>query len=133
MAVGRELPEVFVRAFLREIKNGVFPDPRELCERLRIRPLAMEAVLNGKATHGAANGLAMCANKHGDTPLLTAARNGQLEMLRSLLEDHGVSPEHTNADGKTALHEAAQAGHAECVRHLLRCGALVDSLKKADW
>ena len=124
MAVDRELPDGFVKAFLREIQKGVFPDPKELCERLRIRPSMMES---------ATNGLAMCANKHGDTPLLTAARSGQLEVLRTLLAEHGVPLEHTNTDGKTALHEAAQRGHVECVRLLVGSGAQVDSLKKADW
>jgi L-histidine N-alpha-methyltransferase len=77
--------------------------------------------------------LVMCTNKNGDTPLLTAARCGQLGPLETLYTEHGVSLEHTNADGKTALHEAAQGGHLECVRFLIRAGAHVDSLKKADW
>ena len=126
MAVEPELPAVFVRAFLREIQRGVFPDPRELCARLRLGPPTMETVV-------ATNGLAMCANKHGDTALLTAARCGQLQLLRTLLAEHGVPLEHTNVDGKTALHEAAQGGHVECVRFLVGSGAQVDSLKKADW
>jgi ankyrin repeat protein len=79
------------------------------------------------------NELAMTANRHGGTPLLTAARRGQLEVLRTLLAEHGVPLEHTNTDGKTALHEAAQEGHVDCVRLLLGSGAQVDSLKKADW
>jgi L-histidine N-alpha-methyltransferase len=79
------------------------------------------------------NELAMTAKGHGDTPLLTASRRGQLEVLRTLLAEHGVPLEHTNTDGKTALHEAAQEGHVDCVRLLLGSGAQVDSLKKADW
>lgn len=126
MAVGHRFPEVFVKAFLREIHKGVFPDPKELYERLRLRPSTMEAL-------SATSGLAMCANKHGDTPLLTAARSGQLELLRTLLVEHGVPLEHTNTDGKTALHGAAQGSHVECVRFLIVSGAHVDSLKKADW
>ncbi|CAI8031719.1 Ankyrin repeat domain-containing protein 16, partial [Geodia barretti] len=58
---------------------------------------------------------------------------GQLEVLRTLLAEHGVPLEHTNTDGKTALHEAAQEGHVDCVRLLLGSGAQVDNLKKADW
>lgn len=75
----------------------------------------------------------MCTNKNGDTPLLTAARYGQLRILETLHVDYNVTLEHTNADGKTALHEAAQTGHLECVSFLIRSGAHVDSLKKADW
>lgn len=114
------LPQL-VRAFLREVKNGVLPDPRELCERLKIHD------------SGRAMDLTMCTNKNGDTPLLTAARYGQLRVLETLYEEHGVSLEHTNSDAKTALHEAAQCGHLECVKFLIRVGAHVDSLKKADW
>lgn len=113
--------ERFVKVFLKEVQSGLLPDPRLLCERLKILELVeIEDVV-------------MCTNKNGDTPLLTAARSGQLQILEKLHAEHGVSLEHTNADGKTALHEAAQAGHADCVRFLLRAGARVDCLKKADW
>lgn len=118
-------PPHLVRAFLREVQNGVLPDPRELCERLKIPP-------NSGRTLEICS-LVMCTNKNGDTPLLTAARYGQLRVLETLHEEYGVPLEHTNVDGKTALHEAAQGGHLECVNFLIRVGANVDSLKKADW
>lgn len=41
--------------------------------------------------------------------------------------------EATNRDYKRPLHEAASMGHRDCVRYLLGRGAVVDSLKKADW
>ena len=114
-----------MRAFLREVQSGVLPDTRELCKRLAIRLGPKESMETGN--------LVMCTNKNGDTPLLTAARCGQLGLLEKLHAEHGVTLEHTNADGKTALHEAAQGGHLECVRFLISAGARVDSLKKADW
>lgn len=117
-------PPQLVRAFLREVQNGVLSNPRELCERLKIQDSGRVMEIGG---------LAMCTNKNGDTPLLTAARYGQLRVLETLYGEHGVSLEHTNADAKTALHEAAQGGHLECVKFLVRVGAHVDSLKKADW
>lgn len=116
--------ERFVKAFLKEVQSGLLPDPLRLCERLKIQqrscPTDMEDAV-------------MCTNKNGDTPLLTAARSGQVHLLEKLHAEHGVSLEHNNSDGKTALHEAAQAGHSECVRFLLQSGARVDCLKKADW
>ena len=50
-----------------------------------------------------------------------------------LLLDRGVGVDQRNLEFKTALHEAAQFGQSEAVRLLLRAGAQVDSLKRADW
>ena len=116
--------ERFVKVFLKEVQSGLLLDPRQLCERLKIQQRGGPVDMSDAV---------MCTNKNGDTPLLTAARSGQLHLLKKLHTEHGVSLEHTNSDGKTALHEAAQAGNAECVRFLLRLGAQVDCLKKADW
>ena len=123
-------PEL-VQAFLREVQHGVLPDPRDLCDRLQIR-LGPGAGTGGDMAMELSS-LVMCSNKHGDTPFLTAARHGQLRVLERLRGEFGVPLEHTNSDGKTALHEAAQAGRLECVRYLIGVGAHVDSLKKADW
>ena len=118
-------PPELVKAFLREVQNGVLLNPRELCERLKIKPSLGQTI--------DARSLAMCTNKNGDTQLLTAARYGQLRLLETLHSEYTVPLEHMNADAKTALHEAAQRGHLECVCFLVRVGAHVDSLKKADW
>ena len=120
-----DLPAVLVRAYLKGIQRGVLSNPKELCERLNIQSgsLLMMKTLPTR--------LLTCTNKNGDTPFLTAARHGRLRVLETLLVD--VSLEHTNFDGKTALHEAAHGGHLECVRFLIRSGARVDSLKRADW
>ena len=118
------MTERIVKAFLREVQNGVLPNQQELYERLHIQYSHVEET---------AENLVMCTNSNGDTPFLTAARSGHLHLLETLYAKHGVPLEHTNADGKTALHEAAQGGQFECVRYLLQSGAHVDSLKKADW
>lgn len=75
----------------------------------------------------------MATNKHGDTSFHVAARHGRLELVKRLHEDYGVPVHHVNADGKTALHEAAQNGHEECVSYLLSAGSEIDCLKRADW
>ncbi|XP_066278888.1 ankyrin repeat domain-containing protein 16-like isoform X2 [Branchiostoma lanceolatum] len=71
--------------------------------------------------------------KSGDSVLHYAARHGQVAVLRYVCEDCGLSPETGNVDGKRPLHEAAQAGHTECVRYLVGRSVQIDVLKRADW
>ena len=70
--------------------------------------------------------------KSKDTPLILAARYGHASVA-SLLLENGGSIEHRNIDGKTPLHDAAQNGHLKCLEILLKAGAHVDALKRADW
>ena len=70
--------------------------------------------------------------KSGDTALHIAARCGHVCLLEYLLSS-GVDKDISNLDGKRPLHEAAQTGQLECVQCLLKSGAQVDSLKRADW
>ena len=70
--------------------------------------------------------------KSGDTLLLVAARNGQLDFIKHL-QSMGVDMNQTNLDGKNALHEAAHSSSEKCVRYLLTLGIEIDSLKRADW
>ncbi|XP_068611386.1 ankyrin repeat domain-containing protein 16 [Brachionichthys hirsutus] len=76
-------------------------------------------------------------NKHfgrsGDMLLHYAARRGHLDVVAYLVRAVGVDVEVFNNDYKRPLHEAASMGHQTCVRYLLREGAQVDSLKRADW
>lgn len=113
-----------VKGFLREIQQGRLPDITHM-QRLHPcstdhSPLTLDALLNS-------------SNKHGDTPFLVAARAGHASLLETMYRQHGVSLEHRNADGKTALHEAAQNGRDQCIEYLVRQGAKVDALKRADW
>lgn len=71
--------------------------------------------------------------KSGDTLLHYAARHGHLDIVEYLMKRVGVDVEVYNNDYKRPLHEAASMSHKECVSYLLREGAKVDSLKKADW
>lgn len=64
---------------------------------------------------------------YGSTPLHVAAWNGQLGMVRLLLEG-GVSPNVVNnKNGWTSLHAAARNGWLEIVKLLLEQGANVDA------
>ena len=113
------VPQELVAHILREAQQGTLPD------------LAVLSQLHN--FQGAPQDLLMCTNKHGDTPFLMAARHGHVDLLERLSKEPGIHLEHTNSDGKTALHEAAQNGHMHCVSYLIRAGAHVDCLKRADW
>lgn len=72
-------------------------------------------------------------NRNGDTSLHISARNGHVELLKSLHLNYGLSLNSGNNEGKRPLHEAAQNGHIDCVEYMIRAGCHVDSLKRADW
>jgi ankyrin repeat protein len=66
-------------------------------------------------------------DNYGNTPLHLAARNGHVEMTKSLL-DRGASLEIHNRIGDfTALHVAASKGHKEVVAVLLAKGARLET------
>ncbi|XP_034434410.1 ankyrin repeat domain-containing protein 16 [Hippoglossus hippoglossus] len=71
--------------------------------------------------------------RSGDTLLHYAARHGHLDTVEYLVQSVGMDVEVNNNDYKRPLHEAASMGHRACVGYLLREGAAVDSLKRADW
>ena len=107
-------------AFLRRVQQGELPCLEEFSQ----------PHIPGVAGY---QDLLMSANRHGDTALLVAARHGHTAILRQLVETFGVPVQHTNVDGKTALHEAAQNSQVAAVNYLIKAGAKVDSLKIADW
>lgn len=115
------LPTEAVNALLREIQQGIFPDVEKFRQTYRLPPSTTT------------ESLVTCTNRHGDTPFLVAARHGQVELLRRLHHDYSIPIHHSNTDGKSALHEAAQHGQIDSAHFLIAAGAHVDALKKADW
>ncbi|XP_029318214.1 ankyrin repeat domain-containing protein 16 isoform X2 [Cottoperca gobio] len=93
--------------------------------------------LEKRITLGGSASAQTVSSKHfgrsGDTLLHYAARKGHLDIVEYLVKRVGVDVEVYNNDYKRPLHEAASMGHQACVSYLLREGAKVDSLKKADW
>ncbi|XP_076010296.1 ankyrin repeat domain-containing protein 16 [Genypterus blacodes] len=71
--------------------------------------------------------------RSGDTLLHYAARHGHRDVVEFLTRRVGVDVNVCNNDYKRPLHEAASMSHHATVSLLLREGAKVDSLKKADW
>ena len=57
-------------------------------------------------------------NKYGVTPLIMAAQNGHIEVVR-FLEAQGAKVDTPANDGCTPLYFAAQNGHLEVVRFLV--------------
>jgi hypothetical protein len=62
-------------------------------------------------------------NRHGWTPLMTAAKRGHRSLVKLLLNEGCDVNALAEANGYTALALAAQAGHAEIVQMLLNAGA----------
>ena len=73
----------------------------------------------------------MCGDICGETPLLSAAFNGDLDIVQLLLEA-GADKEKFDIEGQTALHNASEEGHLETVRLLLESGANRDPCDNQD-
>jgi uncharacterized protein len=70
-------------------------------------------------------------DRHGHTPLMDAAKSGNVEAVKDLL-NRGADLEAKSEKSKTALHYAAANGYVEIVNLLLGQGAVVDA-RDRDW
>ena len=84
---------------------------------------SLRALLSGRRTRGRLD--ARLNTDTQDTLLTWAARHGQAEAVRLLLEA-GASAGGTTGGGASALYIACQYGHLECVRLLQQAGAAVN-------
>jgi ankyrin repeat protein len=75
--------------------------------------------------------LATQPDGRGDQPILHAARNGDTQIVRLLL-DHGADPNTVNERGHTALYCAGGHGHLETLKLLLERGADSDARFTTD-
>ncbi|KAK6107528.1 KAP P-loop domain family protein [Brugia pahangi] len=70
-------------------------------------------------------------NADNENVLIVAARTGQTDIVREFISDFDL--EDTDADGWTALLDAAYMGHEEIVKILLEAGAAVDYPDMLGW
>ncbi|XP_046388804.1 transient receptor potential channel pyrexia-like [Ischnura elegans] len=70
---------------------------------------------------------AAVAAGHGESALLISAWCGRPELIRRLLEQHGVSAMAVDGDGRTPMHLACCAGDEECVKILLHHGGEMEA------
>jgi len=68
------------------------------------------------------------SNRHGQTPLHLAAKQGNSELMRLLLEQGALVDAAESAAGYTPLHTAATQGRADLCELLIRYGAEPDVL-----
>lgn len=112
-------------------------DEKTLKQLVKLTQEGQLGCLQKQVSSGGSPAEHAASSKHfgrsGDTLLHYAARHGHLDIMNYLIKQLGVDVEVYNNDYKRPLHEAASMSHKECVSYLLREGATVDSLKKADW
>jgi ankyrin repeat protein len=58
----------------------------------------------------------------GTTPLYLAARQGHIEVIKTLVDELGADPNVATVGGRTAMHAAAGANQADAIRLLLLAG-----------
>ena len=71
-------------------------------------------------------------DKHGWTPLHSAAFHGHKDVVQLLL-DRGSDPNKANVGGQTPLHYAAMKGHKDVVQLLLDRGADPNKANEGGW
>ena len=102
--------------------------PTQLAELARGDLAWLRAFLSGRRTRGTSLAAQLDARndtEKQDTLLTWAARHGQAEAARLLLEG-GASVEAADSGGATALLIASEEGHLDCVRLLVEAGAATD-------
>ena len=86
--------------------------------------LAQQDTLTRADAYQAQAALINQRSKYGHTPLLSAARHGQVECLQELINITGVKVNVQNESGLNALHLAANYGHLSCVLVLLQVSGI---------
>ena len=69
------------------------------------------------------------SNKYGETPLMIASIEGNLPVVKSLIQQRNARIDHI---GWTPLHYACSKGQLEVAQYLIANGAIVDSLSTGN-
>lgn len=86
-------------------------------ERLVIKLLALHVSVNS-------------ADVCGASPLMIASFNGKAGVVDTLLKERTIDIHQGNSYLSTAVHYAAQGGHANCIRQLCNAMAAVDAVDR---
>jgi len=112
------------------VSAGVSPnilDPKgELMLNLAIKDKSNEVIaflLSNQATD------VDISNKYGETPLMIASIEGNLPLVKTLVQDKKAQIDHI---GWTPLHYASSRGRFEIAQFLLANGAIVDSMSPGN-
>jgi uncharacterized protein len=69
------------------------------------------------------------SNKYGETPLMIASIEGDLPLVKTLVQTKKAQIDHV---GWTPLHYACSRGHLEIAEYLIANGAIVDSMSPGN-
>ena len=112
------------------VSEGVNPntlDPKgELMLNLAIKDKSNDVItflLSNKATD------VDISNKYGETPLMIASIEGNLPLVKALVQNKKAQIDHI---GWTPLHYASSRGHLEVAEFLIANGAIVDSMSPGN-
>jgi len=112
------------------VSSGVSPnilDPKgELMLNLAIKDKSNDVIsflLTNQATD------VDISNKFGETPLMIASIDGNLPVVKALVQGRNAQLDHI---GWTPLHYASSRGHLEVAQYLLANGSIVDSMSPGN-
>ncbi|CAO1316770.1 unnamed protein product [Diamesa tonsa] len=93
--------------------------------------MQMTSTTEAELSPGSQRDKAKDRNERGETPLHIAAKKGDSECIRKLL-DQGINPNASDFAGWTPLHEAANHGHYNVAVILVKAGANVNAQAMDD-
>jgi ankyrin repeat protein len=104
------------------LQHGANPNARRTCGETPLQMAAVWGVTECVRDLLAEGADTEVADRGGGTALtLTAAQTEEHLEITELLLEYGADPDHAEVTGYTALHFAAQGGHARIVAKLLSC------------
>ena len=119
-------PDIVMEIF--DVLLDSVADVNKLCPHFQRTPIMYAATVGNvrcveKLIH---KGAALhTADKFGDTVWTLAARTGSVDLLKCLIEDHGIDKNSVDNDGSGMLYFAAKSGNIKVVRYLLNLGVTV--------
>ena len=99
-----------INTFLRACENGDLKYVKESIEKKHCTTTLLDTIID-------------ISDENGNTGLLVASANNQLEVLQFLIKNHHAKINKSNDCGWTSLHHACLYGHNEIIKELLKNGA----------